>query len=492
MTIRQRSSSVGILFIKIFLDFRKEMKLAKKRGYKYAQSKMEKIHRKRATQLYNLVVKLGGVMIKLCQYFSTRRDIFPEPYIEILSQLQDSVPPVDFDKIIEVVKSEYNGRGLPFEDIEKKPLASASLGQVHKARLLTGEDVILKILKPNVENEIDIDFSILFHVFKFMSNFKVFKSIPEFFELLDEFIRVTGDECNFIREAYIAKKFREGMRKVDYIKVPLIYDEFSTRRVIVMEFVEGDRITDSTKWEERNNDPIIISRRLIEIYFHQFLSMKLLHFDPHPGNILVTDNNNIVIIDFGMSGEITKEMRDGMIGIIRGFTEKNYQRVLKNFDKLGFLKKGVDPNMLLPIMEYFADWVDDEYVMKISGQMRESVVFGENLIIKRTITAKLFSDEFVLEDIIVNESFSDDEIALRYHCNFGYPLVNEGAKIINIPEQFSRITTPIHNKEEECIPFEFNNDFVTVGIKNNAIGTYLTYEIQMKSGLWPFWKLNLV
>lgn len=124
----------------------------------------------------------------------------------------------------------------------------------------------------------------------------------------------------------------------------------------------------------------------------------------------------------------------------------------------------------------FADWVGDEYIMKLSGQMRECAVFGENLVIKRTITTKLFSNEFTLEDTIVNQGFSDEKIALCYHCNFGYPLVDEGASIIHVPAEVSRITGPIHGKEEECIPVVFHDDLVTVGIQNKTICAYLTYK----------------
>lgn len=124
----------------------------------------------------------------------------------------------------------------------------------------------------------------------------------------------------------------------------------------------------------------------------------------------------------------------------------------------------------------FADWVDDDYVMKISGQMRESTVFGENLIIKRTITAKLLSDEFILEDVIVNQGFSDEKVALCYHCNFGYPLVTNGAKIMNVPEEVSGVTAPMHGKEEECIPVKYDAEFVKVGIENNEFGAYITYK----------------
>lgn len=124
----------------------------------------------------------------------------------------------------------------------------------------------------------------------------------------------------------------------------------------------------------------------------------------------------------------------------------------------------------------FADWVDDEYVMKVSGQVRQSKVFGENLVLKRTITTKLFSDSFTLEDVFVNEGFKDENVAIAYHCNFGYPLVTEGAKIVNVPDDIADITGPVHDKTEECIGVDLKGDVATVGIKNDHIGAYITYK----------------
>ncbi len=124
----------------------------------------------------------------------------------------------------------------------------------------------------------------------------------------------------------------------------------------------------------------------------------------------------------------------------------------------------------------YADWEGDEYVMRVSGEMRESVVFGENLVFKRTITAKLFADEFTVEDTIVNEGFKDEKVALCYHCNYGYPLVREGAKMINVPEEVADISAPIHGKEEECIDVKHTGDIATAGIENGEIGAYITYK----------------
>lgn len=124
----------------------------------------------------------------------------------------------------------------------------------------------------------------------------------------------------------------------------------------------------------------------------------------------------------------------------------------------------------------FADWVGDEYVMEISGQIRQSSVFGENIVIKRKIKTKLFADSFELEDTLINENFEDENIALAYHCNFGYPLVTEGARIINVPDDIADITAPIHGKKEECIDVLLTGDYPTVGIKNEEMSAYITYK----------------
>ena len=138
----------------------------------------------------------------------------------------------------------------------------------------------------------------------------------------------------------------------------------------------------------------------------------------------------------------------------------------------------------------FADWIEDDYIMKISGEMRESAALGENLVLKRTITTKLFSDEFTLEDVVVNEGFSEEDFALCYHCNFGYPLVREGAIVVGVPEEVAKITKPACNAEEECIPLNYASDFATVGIENDDIGAYITYntDIMRDFILWKMLK----
>ena len=170
--------------------------------------------------------------------------------------------------------------------------------------------------------------------------------------------------------------------------------------------------------------------------------------------------------------------KDGK-GFLRGFyggllTTCGLENIGRPFGEYGL--HGRIGNTPAEKISVFADWVGDDYVMKVSGQVRESSVFGPNLVLKRTITAKLFDESFVLEDTVINEGFEDKNIALCYHCNFGYPLVKEGAKIINVPADISSICVPTHGNEEECIEVQYDQDEVTVGIENEEMGVYLTYE----------------
>jgi|GEM_PF-928972 len=350
---RKRFFKVSFVFFGMMRDFYKEFKLIKKIGFTATEKKMSPRHDKRAKQLYNLAVDMGGVLIKMCQMFSTRRDVFPIEYVKTLSALQDNVPSVPFDKMIKVIEEQFDDHEKIFKSIDEVPLASASLGQVHKAEFFDGTSVVLKILKPDVEKIIDTDFAILHMVFKIMSNFKIFKDRADFFLMLEEFIRVTGDELNFKREAWLAEKFRDGLKKFSYLKIPYIYKAFSTEKIIVMEYLEGTKISEREKWQENNNDPIKISRQLIEIYIEQIMNMGFVHFDPHPGNILISENNNMILLDFGMAGEISDKMQRNLIDALDSLLNLEYRRFLDSLYHMGFIRKNVNRYAMLPIIEFF-------------------------------------------------------------------------------------------------------------------------------------------
>lgn len=390
MSPRKRLFKLGLIFFQMFFDFKKEYSLIKKRGYKYAQKKMQLIHKKRALKLYNLAISMQGVLIKLCQFFSSRQDIFPKPYIDILSNLQDKVPPISFEVVEDVLSKEYKGENY-FQSVDSIPLASASLGQVHKATLMSGEAVVLKVLKPQIEERIDTDFAILKLVFNLLSNFSFFRQRSDFVEVIDEFIRVVGDELNFRREVVQAKRFAKDLEPFPYIKVPKVYDEFCTDRIIVMEYIEGDKINAVDKWISRNNDPVLISNRIIEIYLEQFLVTGLVHFDPHPGNILITENSTIALIDFGMSGDVSDEMRSDMLNGLRAIVEKDGKAFIDVLHRQGFIRKSVNRLTLLPVVQFFIEDVFES--VKFDRESIQTIDF--NPILKQLVEI-IYSHPFLV------------------------------------------------------------------------------------------------
>lgn len=468
MDYRRRLIRTTVVFFKVFLTFRKELKLLRRVGYKKTQELMEAAHRKRAIELYDIAIDYGGVFIKLCQFLSARRDIFPEPYIKILSPLQDEVPSITFDELKPVLRNTYNDYSTIFRSIEKTPLASASLGQTHRAELNDGTAVVLKILKPGVKRTIDRDFAILFYVFSFLSRFKAVREKVDLLQLLGEFVRVTGDELNFLREIYILNMLKKELQKFPFLHIPKVYEELSSRDIIVMEYCSGDNISEVAKWKHRNNDPAIIAQRLVDIYMAQFLEAGWIHFDPHPGNILVTSDNNFVLLDFGMAGQIADQTSRGIRRGLRAIVRKDYMDLLDIFDDLGFIRKNYNRYKLIPVMDYFFGEVFT--TLKLEREALQSVdlspVIDEmvELIYRQPITLPVewafigravgtlsgiistLNPEFKVSNAfepylkqIVSSSVTEIvESSKAYAKNYGMRLVNLPLRLSNVVEKVER------------------------------------------------------
>lgn len=363
---RRRLFRVLTVFIKILFAFGKEFKLIRKYGYEIAQKKMYARHLKCAKDLYSVSVELGSIYIKLCQFLSTKYDIFPDPYIEVLSPLQNNVPAVPFSDIEERLISEYGDYNQVFSYFSEEPIAVASLGQVHSAILRNGEKVAVKVLKKDAEENVDFDFAILFHVIRLIKHFNFISKHINLPLLLDEFINVTGDELNFFREIFVAEKMRKSLSKISYLKIPKIYKDFCTRRIIVMEYCEGMKINDIKDFQSINCNPEILADRILEVFFEQFVFTEWVHFDPHPGNILVSPGNKIVLLDFGMSGEITPDMSVAIAKGIVAVMNHDCGMILRILRGQNFLREDANIYTLFPMIEFLLDEV--AVMMKINKQ----------------------------------------------------------------------------------------------------------------------------
>lgn len=354
---RKRFFRVLGIFIKIILAFGKEFRLTRRYGYKTAQEKMYNRHLKCAKELYSISVELGSIYIKLCQFLSTKHDIFPAPYIEILSPLQNAVPAVPFSSIEDRLTSEYKDYKQVFSYFSETPMAVASLGQVHCATLQNGKKVVVKVLKKEAEDTVDFDLAILFQVVRFVEHFGFISKHIDLSSLLDEFINVTSDELNFFREIFVAEKMRKSLSKFSYLKIPKVYKEFCTRRIIVMEYCEGVKINEVKDFHEINCNSKVLADRILEVFFEQFVFTGWVHFDPHPGNILVASGNRIVLLDFGMSGEITPDMSDAIARGIIAVMNQDSRAVLQILQEQEFLRDGANIHTLFPMVEFLLNKV---------------------------------------------------------------------------------------------------------------------------------------
>ncbi len=340
---RARTLAFTRVYLGIVWDFWREARLAKRIGMPEAERKMADRHRRRAIQFRETATRLGGVLIKLGQFVGSRVDVMPEPYIVELMKLQDEVPPEDFSAVKELVETEF---GRPIEEVYPvfNPVsqAAASLAQAHEAELVTGEKVIAKVQRPGIEELINIDLATFTYL---MEGIRRFTSAGERFDiegLVDEFQRVLGEELDFLREAASAERFAENFRRDPHVRVPKVYHDYSTDRIVTLERIRGVKINDFDGLSAAGVDRKELARTLVDIYVRQFLEYGFFHADPHPGNLFVNPGPVVTFVDFGMMGEITAEDRESFLEAIIAITQKDPNGVIEAAVDLRFIKQGVN------------------------------------------------------------------------------------------------------------------------------------------------------
>ncbi|HEY6411089.1 MAG TPA: AarF/ABC1/UbiB kinase family protein [Ktedonobacteraceae bacterium] len=316
-------------------------------------------------------VKLGVLLIKLGQFLSSRADLLPEQALAVLSSLQDEVPPAPFSHVVSVIETEL---GKPVEEVfsvlERKCAAAASLGQVHKAILAsTGEEVAVKIQRPNIDQLVSMDLSTLKFVIWVINRFV---DTGEFIDLMGvyrEFKRTVYEEIDYVTEAANAKRFKEMFKDDPTIYIPGVHDEYTTRRVLVLEWIDGIKINDYATLEAAGVSRIEVARRTVSTYFYQFFVEGFFHADPHPGNIFILPEGKgdkkvaasegpvIAFVDFGMVGSLTKNMTKSLKDLFLSFVSRDSRALVKALSRLGFIGEGANMAALergvALMMEYY-------------------------------------------------------------------------------------------------------------------------------------------
>nr|BBH93614.1 hypothetical protein KTA_18130 [Thermogemmatispora argillosa] len=346
---------------------------AHERGHYEVQPDIEVLI-KVLTAFRETAIKLGVLMIKLGQFLSARADLLPEQALQVLGSLQDEVPPAPFSHVVAVIESEL---GKPVEQVfsvlERKATAAASLGQVHRAVLASsGETVAVKVQRPHIEELVNTDLSTIRFVIWVISRFVDTSEFIDLKAVYREFRRTVYEEIDYLTEAANARRFRELFRDQPQIYIPRVYEEYSSKRVLVLEWIDGIKINDYAALEAAGYHRLEIARRTVEAYFFQFFEAGFFHADPHPGNIFVKagsppEDPVIAFVDFGMVGSLTKSMKKAMRDLFLAFVARDSQALVNALGRLGFLGEHAN----LPAIERGLELMLNQYYGMTLGEARE-------------------------------------------------------------------------------------------------------------------------
>ncbi|HRU05867.1 MAG TPA: AarF/ABC1/UbiB kinase family protein, partial [Candidatus Brocadiia bacterium] len=273
---------------------------------------------------------------------STRPDLIPEAYVMELRALQDRVAPFDGALARRIVEDEMR-RPLPerFAEFDDKPLASGSIAQVHKARLVTGEKVVVKVRRPDIREVVEHDLDILDWL---AGNLMRFEAVSVFRPkmIVEEFRRTIRREMDFLSEAAYTERFRALYDGEPGIKTPKVFWEMTTSRVLTLEMMEGASISDTRRLEALKLDKGLLAKRLASFFMRQFFLAGYFHADPHPGNILVTDDGRISLVDFGLVGHLDDELRDHLATSLIAMAYRDARMLIETYLEVGFVSSETD------------------------------------------------------------------------------------------------------------------------------------------------------
>lgn len=256
------------------------------------------------------IEEAGPTFIKLGQILASRDDIIPKEYCDELSHLRNQVKPMSYDKVLEILDREYKGTTFEiFSSIDEIPIGSASIAEVHKAVLKDGTEVVIKIQRENIYELMAMDVRLLKKIVSILKLDKVFDSIFNFNDIIDEMFETAKEEMNFLIEASHTEEFYEKNKNVLYIRSPKVYKEYTTSKSLVMEYMDGIRINDYASLEKNGYDRDEIGKKLAANYIKQALDDGYFHADPHVENLKIK-NGKIIYLDFGMMGRLSRRDRD--------------------------------------------------------------------------------------------------------------------------------------------------------------------------------------
>jgi len=307
-------------------------------------------YRKNARRVLNTFITLGPVYIKLGQWLSSRADILPQPYMEELAKLQDDVPPAPFEKVKPIIENELGPITEKFDSLDENVVYGASLGQVYRAKL-HGQEVVVKVKRPGIEKVVEQDLKVLKKILPLALRF-VDQNLRFSAEgMLEQFIETIHEEMDYNLESSNLKTIKKNIRNFENVIVPSVYDDYSTKSVLTMEYVPGIKITNIEALDAKGIDRQKLVIDVHRVFFTMLLRNSIFHADPHPGNISVSDNGSLILYDYGMVGKIDNETRLKLIRLYLALIEKDPPRTVNAMNDLGMLMPDYNRSIIEKALE---------------------------------------------------------------------------------------------------------------------------------------------
>ena len=283
---------------------------------------------------------MGPTYIKLGQLLSTRPDLLPDEYLQALANLQDNVSPVPFEEVKEIIEKELGTKiSKAFQVFDEKPLASASIGQVHRAELNSGRPVAVKVQRPGIVKQFMDDLETLDEMTQMAVKHLETAQTYAIDEVFAELRRILINELDYKKEAQNLKTLKKNLQQFEHLIIPAPVDDYSTAKVLTMEFVSGKKITSLSPLRQMENDFSELVEELVEAYLQQIINDGFAHADPHPGNIKFTEDNQIALIDLGMVARFTPQLQENLIELLLAISQSNGQKTAQVLLKMSELNE---------------------------------------------------------------------------------------------------------------------------------------------------------
>jgi predicted unusual protein kinase regulating ubiquinone biosynthesis (AarF/ABC1/UbiB family) len=374
-----RFAATTSLAARVYLPYKVITLREKRFGLKDAPERRIEHHKWSAQHLYELAVRRQGLLIKFGQVVGSRPDLIPDEYTDVLSKLQDQVPPRPYSVIKEAVEAELQ-RPIAdvFSSFEETPIASASLAQVHKATLKDGRVVAVKVQYPGIEEIVESDLANIRFLLRILS---VFERNLDFGPIIDEISQNSPMELDFINEGHNAELIQANFGPREDIIVPKIYWEYSTRRVLTMEFLDGIKITDIRSLEAEGIDLQAVAQLVTDAYCEQLYLHGMFHADPHPGNLFVRPGPKLIMLDFGLCRKIDDKFRLGYARVVHAMFTSNWPEMVQGFMDLGVkVKNPADAGVYLELGRSFMEssqpgkaYADPDLVEEVNRRLNKAI-----------------------------------------------------------------------------------------------------------------------